>query len=235
MGEFFTEVTERIRYEGPDSDNPLAPVNGSWVTPEARAGAAAFVAFTRTPKAEAKVVVAGLEPDGKPVDLASPTNRSAAAALDQWAIGRKRARVLLLFDVSDSMGDPSDPRDPDSAAKIDLAKRAAVASLSQLAPDDQVGLRIFTTRLGPASDRNWVDVVPIGRLDRQRAALTRAINALEPLRGSPLYLATRDGFDAMTAHSPGGTSAMTSRIGRGVFSTTRWRTANVFGARNVDE
>src|SRR4029077_4963973 len=123
-------------------------------------------------------------------ELALPAQGTVTATLDQWQGIRKRARVLLLFDVSDSMGDLSDPRDTNSPSKLALAKRDLLNALSEFAPDDEVGLRIFTTGLpgGPSSD--WADVVPIGRFDRQRGALTHAIRALTPRKGSPLYTAT---------------------------------------------
>jgi len=119
------------------------------------------------------------------------------ATLAEWESIRKPARVLLLFDVSDSMGDLSDPRDTNSPSKLAVAKRDLLNALPEFAPNDEVGLRIFTTGLkgGPSSD--WADVVPIGRFDHRRAALTRAIRALAPRRGSPLYTATRDAYDAI--------------------------------------
>ncbi len=106
--------------------------------------------------------------------------------------------MLLLFDVSDSMGDPSDRRDANSPSKIVVAKKALLSALTELDPDDEVGLRIFTTDLHNSPSPDWADVVPIGRLSRQRRALQRAISALVPRNGSPLYKATHDAFDTMS-------------------------------------
>ncbi len=166
--------------------------------PQARAGAAAFVAYTRTAPARKKIVTAGLR-SGDVMDPASPELGSTADALDQWSRIRKRSRVLLLFDVSDSMGDNSDPKDSHSPTKIALAKRALLAALSELAPDDEVGLRIFTTDVRNSASPFWADVVPIGRFDRRRRPLMRAIGELAPRKGSPLYAAARDGYDTMAA------------------------------------
>jgi Ca-activated chloride channel homolog len=179
-----------------DSDNPLVVPNAPWVLPEARAGAMAFVAYTQTAAAHEKIVAAGLR-TGVAMNPASAELATTTAALDGWSLIRKRARVLLVFDVSDSMGDKSDPKNPDSPSKIVLAKRALLGALSEFAPDDEVGLRIFTTDVRNSASPFWADVVPIGRFDRQRRALTHAIGALAPRQGSPLYAAARDSYDAI--------------------------------------
>ena len=64
--------------------------------------------------------------------------------LDAWAEQRKEARVLLVLDISGSMGDPA----TDDATKLDLAKEAAVSALDQFKDADEVGLWVFTTDLG---------------------------------------------------------------------------------------
>jgi Ca-activated chloride channel homolog len=181
-----------------DADNPLVVPNASWVRPEARAGAAAFAAYTRTAAAQKKIVAAGLH-RGDAIDPASPELGTTATALDRWTLTRKRSRVLLLFDVSDSMGDNSDPRDPKSPTKIALAKHALLGALAELGPDDEVGLRIFTTDIPNSASPFWADVVPIGRFDRQRRALMRAVDALAPRKGSPLYAAARGAYDTVAS------------------------------------
>jgi Ca-activated chloride channel family protein len=182
---------------GMESDYPLLPLLASWVEPATRPGVDSFIAFARSADAQAKVVAAGFRAGTSSDELALPARGTVTATVDQWQTIRKRARVLLLFDISDSMGDVSDPRDTSSPSKIELAKHDLLNALSELAPDDEVGLRIFTTGItsGPSSD--WADLVPIGRLDHNRAALTRAIRALGPRKGSPLYTATRDAYDTV--------------------------------------
>jgi Ca-activated chloride channel family protein len=182
---------------GAELDFPMVVPKGSWVRPDARRGAEAFIEFTRTPDAAQKIADAGLRPPAAGTTRLS-AYRDAATALDGWNEIRKPARILLLFDVSDSMGDLSDHKDPDSPSKIVLAKRALLAALPELAPNDEVGLRIFTTDLRNTASPNWADVVPIRRLDRQRKALARAISGLAPRNGSPLYVATRDSYDSMS-------------------------------------
>jgi Ca-activated chloride channel family protein len=195
-----TPLTAIVPSDGAlDADNPLVVPDASWVRPEARAGAAAFVGYTRTAAAQKKIVAAGLH-RGDALDPASSELAATATALDGWARIRKRSRVLLLFDVSDSMGDNSDPKDPTSPTKIAVAKRALLAALSELGPDDDVGLRIFTTDIRNSASPFWADVVPIGRFDRQRRALMRAVDALAPRNSSPLYAAARDAYDAMAGN-----------------------------------
>ena len=57
--------------------------------------------------------------------------------LDDWQDQRKPARVLLLVDVSGSMGEVADP--DTGATKLDLAKSAAISALDDFNDDDEVG------------------------------------------------------------------------------------------------
>jgi Ca-activated chloride channel family protein len=180
-----------------ESDNPLVVLNASWVSDTARDGARAFVSFALSPDAQRTVVAAGFRPGGPHTDLANPAYRTASTALTAWTAIRKKARVLILFDVSDSMGDPADPVVPNGPTKIGLAKAALLAALDRLAPDDEVGLRIFTSNITSGPSPSWQDVVPVGELSKQRTVLTHAINGLEPRDGSPLYTAIHDTYDAM--------------------------------------
>ncbi|MGH8976478.1 MAG: VWA domain-containing protein, partial [Acidimicrobiia bacterium] len=111
---------------------------------------------------------------------------------------RKRARVMLLVDASGSMGDPADPESGPTPTKLDLAKIAVTDALDEFAPDDDVGLRIFTTELGE-NQADWMDLVPIGPLVGQRESIAREVSDLFPLNGTPLYTATSDAYDDMLA------------------------------------
>lgn len=182
-----------------ESDNPLVVLNAPWVSSIARDGASAFVAYALTPEAQRTVVAAGFRPGGGHSDLSNLVYQTSNSALTSWTSIRKKARVLILFDVSDSMGDPADPVVPHGPTKIDLAKAALLASLDQLAPDDEVGLRIFTSDIKTGPSSSWQDLVPVGPLSKQRTFLTHAINALKPMDGSNLYSAIHDTYDAMNA------------------------------------
>ena len=76
--------------------------------------------------------------------------------------------MLLVLDVSGSMKDPADPDNPDGPTKLDLAKKAAIEALDQFKPEDEVGLRIFTTGLGPDQDQDYPRP-PADRADRAEA------------------------------------------------------------------
>jgi Ca-activated chloride channel family protein len=198
-----------------ESDNPMIVLNTPWETAAARIGAQRFTRSALLPAAQAEVAAAGFRPvrAGVPSSLLTSANGVDAAArmtpvapaspaeiegaLARWQVTRRAARVLILFDVSDSMGDPADPLNPTGPTKLALAKTAVTDALAELGPDDQVGLRIFSTGLRGAQSSSWRDVVPIGRLTTDRRRLVDAIAALEPWRGSPLYAATRAADDAV--------------------------------------
>jgi Ca-activated chloride channel family protein len=103
--------------------------------------------------------------------------------------------VLLVLDVSGSMGELGD--ESTGETKLDLAKRAVIESLGDFQPDDQVGLRIFSTDLGPGLDQDYLDLAPIGPVRDNRAALESSIESLVPFQGTPLYTVTADSYDVM--------------------------------------
>ena len=102
--------------------------------------------------------------------------------------------MLLVIDVSGSMGDPGDNR---GATKLALAKQAAIDALGQFKADAHVGLRIFSTEISRAPPTDYVDVVPIGPISAQREQLATRIRSLTPTNGTPLYTVTGDSFTAM--------------------------------------
>src|SRR5439155_25379144 len=158
------------------------------------------------PGAQARVaaVRADLVGPSNGVDATARTSAVAPAspaAVEQtiahWQTTRRRARVLFLFDASDSMGDVATldgQTTREGPTKISLAQAALTGALDQLAPDDAFGLRIFTTELSNPVSPNWRDIVPLGPLAARRHSLLRAIPSLKPQQGSPLYAATRAAF-----------------------------------------
>jgi Ca-activated chloride channel family protein len=169
------------------ADHPFVVVGAS--TP----GIRAFERFAQTPDAVALFKEAGFKPG------AASAHAPAAVAdpLDRWSSRRKPGRVLVLFDVSDSMRD-SAGRSNNDLSKLALAKIALVDALDRLGPDDDIGLRTFTTKLHGGTSPDWRDVVPIGNAAAQHDRLAHNIRSLRPLQGSPLYAATRDAYN--TAH-----------------------------------
>jgi Ca-activated chloride channel family protein len=193
------------------SDNPLAVLNADWVTDQQRAGAADFGDWLREPEQQEEFNNAGfrtldnqpppdlldagttLAPTPEQRVLGIPSGQVLNEARGVWDDQRKRARVQLLIDVSGSMDEPASGGAGES--KMELAKRAARASLAQLTDTDEVGLTIFTTEL--EGDATSQELVPVGPLSQNRQLLDSAIAGLQPLNGTPLYVATQDAFDAL--------------------------------------
>jgi Ca-activated chloride channel homolog len=193
------------------SDNPLIVLDAPWVSKAQAAAARKFSAFVTEPKAQRRVLQYGFRPGnaavaiGKPITAANGTNPKEpqttlevpkppvlAGVIDEWNQVRKKARALLVIDVSGSMGDEADPGS--GATKLDLAKKAAIAALDQFQPDDEVGLRIFSTDLNDSEPTDYRDVVPIGPMSANRPDLKSQIERLVPTQGTPLYTAAKDSY-----------------------------------------
>jgi Ca-activated chloride channel family protein len=198
------------------SDNPLFILDAPWVSDQQRAAAELFSTFVQEPENQQRVLEFGFRPANPDVDFTSapdspitaeygvdpeqpqtllevPEPEVMTSVLDFWDENRKGARVLLVLDVSGSMGDRAD--DETGESKLELAQRAAVDSLDQFNDADQVGLRVFTTDIGESGA--WVDLVPIGPMDENRRDIERAIEEQFPLNGTPLYDVTEDSFEAV--------------------------------------
>jgi Ca-activated chloride channel family protein len=195
------------------SDNPFIVLDAPWVPGAAKDAARLFERFVQKPENQRRVVSFGFRPGnpqvaaGDPivptngVDPSQPQNVLGVPdppvldrIIDLWGEQRKSARVLLVVDVSGSMGDPADGG---GATKLDLAKQAAVEALGQFKADDQVGLRIFSTEISRAPPTDYVDVVPIGPIAAQRELIATRIRSLTPTNGTPLYTVTGDSFTMM--------------------------------------
>ncbi len=135
----------------------------------------------------------GVDPDQPQTLLQVPAPPVMVGLLDHWTEQRKGARVLLVIDVSGSMKERagSDTRD----TKLDLAKSAAIDSLSDFKANDLVGLRVFTTSIGASGI--FEDLVPIGPVSQNSDALRAQIEGLYPQNGTPLYDVTSQSFEAL--------------------------------------
>lgn len=197
------------------SDSPFFIVDAPWVSPELVAGAEAFSEFVMRPENQQTLLsfnfrpgnpdVAigppispenGVNPDMPQTLLEVPNPPVMVEMLDRWHTQRKSAQVLLVIDVSGSMKERAGSGS--SETKLDLAKQAAMNSLSQFGPDDIVGLRIFSTDLGPGEDQDFLDLVPLGPIRENADALRSAIEGLTPTNGTPLYDVTRRSFEDMS-------------------------------------
>ena len=197
------------------SDNPYIVLDAEWVDDDERAAAALFEEFVQLPENQERVLefgfrpgnievpigdpitaANGVDPDQPQTTLAVPEPPVLVEMIERWESQRKAARVLLVMDVSGSMGDPAgDSRD----TKLDLAKEAAITALEQFAPQDAVGLRIFSTDIGPQEHPEFVDLVPIEPIGQSAEALRSRIRTLVPTNGTPLYTVTQQSYDQMVA------------------------------------
>jgi Ca-activated chloride channel family protein len=135
--------------------------------------------------------VNGVDPDQPQNVLGVPDPPVLVRILQLWGQQRKAARVLLVLDVSGSMGDPADNA---GHTKLDLAKQASIDALSQFKDEDAVGLRIFSTELSRTPPTDYVDLAPIAPIGPQREQLATKIRALTPTNGTPLYTVTNDSY-----------------------------------------
>jgi len=190
------------------SDNPWVVLDAPWSTEQKKAGARDFFEFLRDH--QDRFTKAGfrtwegkpgkeisddpnLIDDGVTVALSPPSPTVLYQVRGTWAELRKPARVLLLLDVSGSMGE-----DVEEAGKtrMELAKAGVLRALDQFAPTDEVGVWVFTTGLGGPSGIHQ-QLVPVRPLGGQRRQVERAVSSLTPLGGTPLYASIRDAVDAM--------------------------------------
>ena len=132
-------------------------------------------------------------PDPAAVGARSAATRVLVAILDSWAELRKEARVLLVLDVSGSMGEFAGA---DNETKLDLAKSAALSSLDEFKDTDEVGLWVFSTDLG-GEHPNWREVVPVGEIGANRDDIAAAIERQIPVQGTPLYEVTGVAYETM--------------------------------------
>jgi Ca-activated chloride channel family protein len=128
----------------------------------------------------------GLLPDAKFTVIDPPSPQVLEKALSTWDAQRKRAKVLLVLDVSGSMNNDAG----NGQSRMELAKKAALQSLTLFAPDDEVGLWTFSTEVN-GSPLPYTEQIPVGTLSTNRAKLEQVIKALSAEGGTALYATTR--------------------------------------------
>lgn len=187
------------------SDNPWLVLDAPWVTAQQQAGAADFLTWVREPAQQQRFTDAGFRTfEGVPGDVIrpedgmlpagatsvlSPPAPAVLADLQQsWDKLRKRAHVLMVMDVSGSMGEPV----PSAGSnKLELAQQAAIGALDGFAPDDEVGLWVFSTGLGD-NNEPFRQLVPIGPAKTTVPAMKRDIEQLLADGGTALYATLRE-------------------------------------------
>ena len=196
------------------SDNPLYTVDAPWVSAKEKRAAAKFDQYVQEPANQKRVLRSGFRPGnprvaiGAPIDakygvdpnqpqttLELPPPPVLVGLIDRWGQNRKSARVLVVIDVSGSMGEPA--AGEGGPTKLDLAKKAAVNALGQFKPEDDVGLWIFSTGISRTDPTDYLELVPIGPIGVQRETIAGKINDLVPTQGTPLYTVTKAADDQL--------------------------------------
>jgi Ca-activated chloride channel family protein len=212
------------------SDNPLLLLDADWVDEEEAAAAAQFRDFVLLPENQERVLDFGFRPGnpdvpiGPPIvsengvdptqpqtTLEVPDPEVLVELIESWEDTRKAANVLLVMDVSGSMSEPAVAGGTET--KLDLATRAAIDALDQFAPQDRVGLRVFTTGAGPAgadgTPADFVDLVEVAPIGQGAEKLRSAIRSLVPLNGTPLYdVALASYEDVLASYDPDAINAI---------------------------
>lgn len=123
-----------------------------------------------------------------------PAPEVLEAILDSWDELRKKARVLLVMDVSGSMNQAAGG----GQSRLEAAKKAAADTLGLYHPDDEVGLWAFSTETGDHPEP-YRQIVPPGPIRDNEQRLTDAINGLNAEGGTALYSTVRAAQQAMLA------------------------------------
>ncbi len=186
------------------SDSPFVILDGPWVSDAQKAAAADFRSFLQSAASQKRFTDAGfrtfdgkagsaiesdpnLDPRGPALVLSPPSPTVLDKVRTTWTEVRKKAHVLLLLDVSGSMGEDV----PDAGAtKLELAKKAVLGAMQEFSDRDEVGVWAFTTGLGSGNDTH-VRLADIAPLTTNRAKIEASIKNLTPLQGTPLYAATK--------------------------------------------
>jgi Ca-activated chloride channel family protein len=186
------------------SDNPWVVLTAPWVDDVKRAAATDFLKHVQSEQAQQRFTGAGFRTfDGKPSPKTTRENgmlseqpkltlsAPAPVVLDQvqrsFDAVRKRARVLLVMDVSGSMSEPVPSLGNN---RLELAKTAATKAIGQFAPDDELGLWVFSTKQGEGGEP-WRELETIRPVRSGLAPIKQRIAGLVPQGGTGLYATTR--------------------------------------------
>ncbi len=172
-------------------EHPMGIVSADWTTQEQRDAARVFVNYVLTPDVQRAIMAQGFRPANPDVPLDFPfvaengidPNQPSAvldvpapeviAAIQQsWSFVKKQADVMLLIDVSGSMGNDG---------KIDQAREAALAFLDRMEPTNRVGLMIFSDQIELR--------VPLGNFESTQDQLESHIKSLRAGGGTELFQA----------------------------------------------
>ncbi|MET7402839.1 substrate-binding and VWA domain-containing protein [Dactylosporangium sp. NPDC005572] len=183
-------------------DHPLVVLAD--VTDDQKAAAADFQAFLQDPAQQRRFAEHGFRdyqgkagdslattisaPKDQQLSLIDPPSPTVLAKiLDRWDELRKKARVLLVIDVSGSMNDTAG----NGKSKLEAAKDAAVEALRQLHPDDELAVWAFSTETQDNPGAVYREVVPFTRVGQGGDTIRSSIKGLHAEGGTALYHVVR--------------------------------------------
>lgn len=187
------------------SDNPWFVLEAPWVDQTTRAAAEDLQAYLLTDEAQQLFLDEGFRSaDGTPgtavadaaellaeqptTVLSPPGGEVLDAILRSWESNRKPARVLMVLDVSGSMGDTVSGA---GLSRLQLAQSATLAALDGFAEQDEVGLWIFSSEQGQDSDVPYTPLVDIAPAATSLPEIRSVVPNLIPNGGTALYATTK--------------------------------------------
>lgn len=182
------------------ADHPYVVLRAPWVDEAKQRAAALFLAYLQAPERQQRFradgyrdhegrggpdldVRWGVLPAGPRTILPAPSAEALAEVEGSWKEVRKRARVLMVLDVSGSM----------TGTKIDLMRRGAAAGLRLFLDDDELGLWSFASTVS--------EIAPLGPVGPHRTALENGIRGLDAAGGTRLYATTYEATKLLAANA----------------------------------
>ena len=202
------------------SDNPWFVLEAPWVDGTTRAAAEDLQEYLLTDEAQQLFLDEGFRSaEGTPgaavtdsdelladqptTVLSPPGGEVLDAILRSWESNRKPARVLMVLDVSGSMGDTVSGA---GLSRLQLAQSATLAALDGFAEQDEIGLWIFSSEQGQNSDVPYTPLVDIAPAATSIPQIESVVPNLIPNGGTALYATTK------AAHALLDTDASDARI-----------------------
>ena len=181
------------------ADHPYAVLNTPWVDGPKRAAAAAFLRYLEGTGPQERFRAAGfrdhegrggpqisemngLLPAGAAVTIDPPAPSVLARIQARWDDVRKRARVLMVLDVSGSM----------QGTKLDLMKSAALTAVEHFADDDELGVWAF--------ESTYREIAAIRTVQEHRTGVSDEIRKLIAAGGTALYATVRASAEHLRAN-----------------------------------
>jgi Ca-activated chloride channel family protein len=205
------------------SDSPWAILQAEWVDESRAAVAEDLLAWFLEDDQQQRFAEAGFRTaDGRTGPLATPDNgiladqpsavlgtpnaEVLAAVRDAWEDYRKPARVLLVMDVSGSMGAPVEGT---GSNRLELAQQATIGALDDFAAQDALGLWVFSSEEAQGGADPWSELVPVGPRDEVIERVESMVAGLVPDGGTALYATTKAAQAEMEAAAePGAINAV---------------------------